>query len=72
AGRARKEDEVSAGAGVLLRCRPGDRVRSGDVLAELRADDPERIGPAMAELRTALAVADSAPERGPLVIDRIG
>ncbi|HYI53240.1 MAG TPA: thymidine phosphorylase, partial [Microlunatus sp.] len=32
AGRARKEDPVSASAGVLLRVRPGDRVRAGDAL----------------------------------------
>ena len=40
AGRARKEDPVSFGAGVVLHKRPGDPVRAGDVLYELRADEP--------------------------------
>ncbi|HEY3502881.1 MAG TPA: thymidine phosphorylase [Actinocatenispora sp.] len=71
AGRARKEDPVSAAAGVLLHRRPGEWVERGDVLAELRADDPARIAPAMAELRAAITVAGSAPDRTPLVIDRI-
>jgi thymidine phosphorylase len=73
AGRARKEDAVSAAAGVLLHRRPGDRVAAGDVLAELRADDPARIPAALTELRDAIQVADVAPRRaaGPLILDRI-
>src|ERR687889_1636517 len=35
AGRARKEDPVSFGAGVVLKVKPGDRVRAGDALLEL-------------------------------------
>jgi thymidine phosphorylase len=71
AGRARKEDAVSLGAGVLLRRRPGDRVAAGDVLAEVRADDPDRIPLALADLRSAIQVGDVAPEPGPLLLDRV-
>ena len=42
AGRARKEDPVSAAAGVVLHRQPGEPVRAGEVLYELRAD--ERAG----------------------------
>ncbi|MBX6723851.1 MAG: thymidine phosphorylase, partial [Dactylosporangium sp.] len=38
AGRARKEDPVSPSAGVIVQRRPGDRVRAGDVLLELRTE----------------------------------
>ncbi|BCJ37684.1 thymidine phosphorylase [Actinocatenispora thailandica] len=71
AGRARKEDPVSAAAGVLLHRKPGEWVARGDVLAELRADDPDRIAPALDELRAAVTVADEAPARRPLVLDRV-
>jgi thymidine phosphorylase len=40
AGRARKEDPVSPGAGVVLLAKPGDEVRAGEPLLELHADDP--------------------------------
>ncbi|BCJ28186.1 thymidine phosphorylase [Actinocatenispora sera] len=71
AGRARKEDPVSAAAGVLLHRKPGEWVERGDVLAELRADDPARIAPALDELRGAITIADEAPPRRPLVLDRV-
>jgi thymidine phosphorylase len=71
AGRTRKEDPVSATAGVVLHRRPGDRVRAGDVLYELRADDASRI-PAAAEMaQTAVTIGRSAPAGVPLIIDRV-
>jgi thymidine phosphorylase len=71
AGRARKEDAVSAGAGVLLHRRPGDAVRSGDVLCELRADDAPRLAAAVESIRGAVTVADAPPRPGPLVLERV-
>jgi thymidine phosphorylase len=72
AGRARKEDPVSAAAGVVLHRKPGDRVRAGDPLYELRADDPARL-PAAFEAARGAVVIDSAPRPAPpLIIDRIG
>jgi thymidine phosphorylase len=61
AGRARKEDAVSAAAGVICLAKPGDRVREGQPLLELRADDPERFGPALAALEAAATVSDQPP-----------
>ncbi|GIM85022.1 thymidine phosphorylase [Salinispora arenicola] len=72
AGRARKEDPVSAPAGVLLRKRPGDPVRAGDPLFELRAEDAARIPAAREEAVRAVRIAASAPEPRPLVLERIG
>jgi thymidine phosphorylase len=71
AGRARKEDPVSAGAGVLLKVRPGDAVRRGDPLAELRTDDGSRLPPARDLAAGAIVVADAAPDPAPLVIERV-
>ncbi|MEU5913151.1 thymidine phosphorylase [Micromonospora sp. NPDC047527] len=72
AGRARKEDPVSVPAGVVLHKRPGDAVRAGDPLYELRADDATRIPAALAEAARAVRIAPAAPAATPLVIERIG
>jgi thymidine phosphorylase len=72
AGRARKEDPISPAAGVLLRCRPGDSVRVGDPLYELRAEDARPIPDALAVARDAVLVAPTAPMPEPLVLERIG
>ncbi len=71
AGRARKEDPVSAAAGVILHRRPGDKVRKGDVLYELRADDPARIPTALDAARGAVTIRARAPRRAPLILDRV-
>lgn len=72
AGRARKEDPVSAAAGVLLRRRPGDPVRTGEPLYELHADDPDRIALAAPVARAAVTLGTAPPPaRPPLVIDRL-
>lgn len=72
AGRARKEDPVSIPAGVVLHKRPGDRVRVGEPLYELRAEHAERIPAALAEAERAIRIAPDAPAATPLVIERIG
>ncbi|PWR07145.1 thymidine phosphorylase [Micromonospora acroterricola] len=71
AGRARKEDPVSVPAGVVLHKRPGDAVRAGEALYELRAEDPARIPAALAEAARAVRIAPTAPAPAPLVIERI-
>ncbi|MEU4679554.1 thymidine phosphorylase [Micromonospora sp. NPDC023737] len=72
AGRARKEDPVSAPAGVVLHKRPGDRVRAGETLYELRAEQADRIPAAMAEAAGAVRISETRPVGQPLVIERIG
>ncbi|MEV4636208.1 thymidine phosphorylase [Actinoplanes sp. NPDC049548] len=71
AGRARKEDPVSFGAGIVLKVRPGDRVRAGDVLLELRTDEPDRIAAARTDAAGAITLGSQAPDSGRLLIDRI-
>jgi thymidine phosphorylase len=73
AGRARKEDPVQPGAGVLLRARPGDPVRAGQPLLTLLSDEPQRFDRAVEALRDAWDVApsSSSPARGPLILDTV-
>ena len=73
AGRGRKEDAVSAGAGVVLLARPGDNVRAGEPLLELHADDAARFERALQALEGGYDIdADAAFAPTPLVLDRIG
>jgi thymidine phosphorylase len=71
AGRSRKEDPVSAGAGVICLAKPGERVQAGQPLLELRTDEPERFERAMQALEGGIEVGDAPPEIGPAVIERI-
>jgi len=71
AGRARKEDPVQAGAGVLCLAKLGDVVAEGQPLLELHTDTPDAVEGALQALEGAYSVSASAPERSPLVIDTI-
>jgi thymidine phosphorylase len=71
AGRARKEDPVSAAAGVLCLAKPGERVEAGQPVLELRADDESLLAGARAALAGAIEVGDEPPPLAPLVIERI-
>ncbi len=72
AGRARKEDAVQAGAGVLLHAKPGDRVRAGQPLMTLLTDTPERFERAQAVLEGAWDVDGPAAQvTRALVMDTI-
>jgi thymidine phosphorylase len=73
AGRARKEDAVQAGAGVVWHARPGDTVTEGQPLFTLHTDEPERFSRALESLEGGYEVEDDASyARRDLVIDRIG
>ena len=74
AGRARKEDSVQEGAGVVMHAKPGAVVRGGDPLLTLHTDDPDLFDRALEALDGAFFIAPegSRPDLLPLVIDRIG
>ncbi|MEO6503500.1 MAG: thymidine phosphorylase [Jatrophihabitantaceae bacterium] len=71
AGRARKEDPVSAGAGVVLLAKPGDPVRAGQPLLELHTDDPARFERALQALEGGFDIGSEVQAAGPLVIERV-
>jgi len=72
AGRARKEDPVSAAAGIVCLAKPGDRVEVGQPLLELHTDDDGRLDAAVAALAEAIELGPEPAEPRPLVIERIG
>jgi thymidine phosphorylase len=71
AGRAKKEDSVSASAGVVCLAKPGDAVEEGQPLLELRADDPARFADALQALEGAIEIGREAAEPSPVVIEVI-
>jgi thymidine phosphorylase len=72
AGRARKEDPVSASAGIICLAKPGDAVAAGQPVLELRTDDPSKFDRAREALEGAIEIGPDAPEPAGLVLDRIG
>ena len=72
AGRARREDEVQAGAGVRLHAKPGDVVRRGQPLMTLLTDTPEKFGRALEALESAATISAEGSRSGQrLILDRI-
>jgi thymidine phosphorylase len=71
AGRARKEDPVSAAAGVICLAKPGDRVERGQPLLELRGDAGSRFAGARDALAGAIEIGPRPPGIGPLILERI-
>jgi thymidine phosphorylase len=72
AGRARKEDPVSAAAGIICLAKPGEAVQSGQPVLELRADDPGRFDRAREALTGAIEIGPEPPEPAEPVLERIG
>jgi thymidine phosphorylase len=70
AGRARKEDSVSFGAGVVMHAKPGDSVRAGEPLLTMYADEPARFERALDALEGGYEIGGTLNQL-PLVIDRI-
>ena len=76
AGRATKDDPVSAAAGIEVLAKPGDDVRAGDPLLRLHAEDAGRLEAARAlllgsEPAVVVSPPGTAYSRLPLVVDII-
>jgi thymidine phosphorylase len=61
AGRARKEDPVSATAGVMCLVREGDRVEAGQSLFALHADDDAHLDLGREAITNAVVIGDEPP-----------
>ena len=71
AGRTRREDPVSAGAGVIVHVRRGELVEAGQPLLELHADDDAHLAAGRAEISGAVTIGDEPPDAAPLLLTRV-
>jgi thymidine phosphorylase len=71
AGRARKEDAVSAVAGIVCHVKPGEAVAKGQPLLELHTEQPERFEWARQALEGAIDIGDQPPAVVPVVVEVI-
>ena len=68
AGREKKSDAVDPAAGVILKCKAGDRVSAGDILCRIEANDKDKLARAEEFARAAFTVSDVPPEGKPLIL----
>ena len=71
AGRARKEDPVSAAAGVVCLIREGDAIIKGQPMFELHADDETHLQQGRDAIANAVVVGERKVNAEPLLLERI-
>jgi len=69
AGRSRKEDPVDHATGVVCLAKCGDRVETGQPLAEVHARDRAGAAHAVAEVAACYAIGPEPPSARPLVLE---
>jgi len=71
AGRARKEDPVSATAGVVCLIREGDAITKGQPMFELHADDETHLQQGRDAIANAVVLGERKVNTEPLLLERI-
>jgi thymidine phosphorylase len=71
AGRARKEDPVSATAGILCLVREGDHVEKGQPLFELHADDDGHLDLGREAMRAGVEIGDEPRPADNVIFDLV-
>ena len=72
AGRARKEDPVQFGAGIILHAKRGEKIEKGAPLLTLYTDGPERFVRAVEALSGGIKIeSEISSSFTPLILDRI-
>jgi thymidine phosphorylase len=69
AGLTRVDAPIDYGAGIMLKAKPGDRVKAGDELAELFVGAHAQMEQAIPLAASAYVIADQPPAPVPLVLD---
>ena len=71
AGRAKKEDAIDYSAGICLHKKYGDRLKKGDVLAELYASDEARFAGAEQKFLDSYTIGEAPAAEKKLVYARV-
>ena len=72
AGRARKDDEIDYGAGIIFEKTRGDFVRSGDIIAYMFSSNADKLNAGAGMLDSAIEIGDEPPTSIPLIYDTVG
>ncbi len=67
AGRAKLGDSIDYSAGIVLKKKTGEKVKRGDVLCTLYANDDSRLEPASEKYLTSLTFSSTPPKKTPLI-----
>ncbi len=71
AGRMKKEDSIDPTAGIILRKKTGDYVKTGDVTASLYCSDESKFADAVLQFEKSVTLSDAKIETSPILIDII-
>ena len=71
AGRASKSDTIDFGAGIIMKVRIGDFVKSDDVLADIYSSTFEKCASSAKYLSEAIQIKDEKPDESKLILDII-
>jgi pyrimidine-nucleoside phosphorylase len=71
AGRENKDSVINYNAGIVLCAKTGERVKKGDLIAVLHADDENLFSRAESVVRDALTFSEAEPPAAPLVYEII-
>ncbi|HWB57080.1 MAG TPA: thymidine phosphorylase [Gaiellaceae bacterium] len=69
AGRVRKEDSIDHAVGIVCLAKRGDRVETGQAIAEVHARDEGAAARAAEEITACYRIGDEEPEPRPIVLD---
>lgn len=71
AGREKKEDGIDPLAGIRMKKKIGDWVRTGDVLAYLYTSSPEKLEKAKESVKDSIWIGRNKPDKVKLIVDII-
>ena len=72
AGRAKTDDAVDLAVGVSGIRKIGERVKKGEPLLILHANDPQKLAEAQSLLKAAFKVSQTKPRAPKMIVERIG
>jgi pyrimidine-nucleoside phosphorylase len=70
-GREKSDDKLDHAVGIELIHKMGAKVQKGDPIAYIHANPGSNIDEAMAKYLAAIEIADTAPEKLPLIVERV-
>jgi pyrimidine-nucleoside phosphorylase len=71
-GRERVEDHIDHAVGIVCRRKPGEEVRAGEPVYEVRYRSTAKLVAALPLLEESLVIADDPPAEEPLVLEEMG